>query len=417
MAGREYELFRKGEQGCFVELVNGVVKTLEQGADSGIGVRVLENGRIGFSYTQDEKDIAGALRTAVKLSRFDPETDFSFQGKARIQKAGTYDKKVAALASDPEELCSIAKQAWDEMGTPKGNIYLKAGVSRIGVENTSGLDAEYRKTGFYIYANGMQDDGSGRKVHEGIGFPEGKNWAGRIGREAGAMARESRNPKRISGTHHVMFSHDELLSLLGFMLASFSGNAKRKGTTRLEPGKRMFDERFSLYDDPLAPASGTCPFDDEGTPAGRKALVEGGTVGGFLYDRETCALAGEGFWNAGACVRGSYASRSGIGASSLVVGKGTDARPEESAGEYVLIESMHGLHTANATTGDFGLEADCAFIVKGGPDGERKPVRGFTVTGNIFNLFNGIESLGRKQRTHSGMLAPGIMFKGIRLVS
>jgi predicted Zn-dependent protease len=139
--------------------------------------------------------------------------------------------------------------------------------------------------------------------------------------------------------------------------------------------------------------------------------VDRGRVASFMFDRETAALAKEG-WS-GACSRETYDHPPTIGQSNIVV-SGGDRKDLSDLGRHLEIHSMHGSHTANATTGDFGLEVTVAFLVD---KGKRTPVRGFLLSGNVFDTFADIEAVEKDARVLGGLVAPRIAFKGLKVVS
>jgi hypothetical protein len=72
----------------------------------------------------------------------------------------------------------------------------------------------------------------------------------------------------------------------------FNGKAVNEGQSFLEVGEQQFDESIDVWDDPFAPGSLGLPFDADGTPKQRSALVEGGVSKMAVHDRKTAAKAG-----------------------------------------------------------------------------------------------------------------------------
>jgi PmbA protein len=140
-------------------------------------------------------------------------------------------------------------------------------------------------------------------------------------------------------------------------------------------------------------------------------MVNGGVVESFLYDRENAAL--EGVPESGCCSRGGYDSSPSISASNIVISPG-DCGDMAEIGKHIELHYAHGSHTANPTTGDIGLEASAAFLVD---KGKRTPLKGFMLTGNVFDMFLGIEAIEKKQFAYGSLISPRIAFKGVRVVS
>ena len=176
----------------------------------------------------------------------------------------------------------------------------------------------------------------------------------------------------------------------------------------------MFSDSFSLSDSPLSSGSASFPFDDEGTPARETKLIEKGVVLSFMYDRATAALDGASNTHAcGSCSRSSYSSRPGIGYSNLIIGPGNYNDFEKELDNFILVESLHGAHTANALTGDFSLEVPVAFRFR---KGKSSPVRGFMLSGNIFKLFNSILGIEKEFMTYDNLISPRIAFSEVNII-
>ena len=75
---------------------------------------------------------------------------------------------------------------------------------------------------------------------------------------------------------------------------------------------------------------------------------------------------------------------------------------------------MHGSHTANATTGEFGLDVTVAFLVE---KGKHTPVRGFMLSGNVFEMFANIEAVEKEVHVLGGLVVPRMAFNGLKIVA
>jgi PmbA protein len=285
------------------------------------------------------------------------------------------------------------------------------GVSRshVSLENTEGLRGEYEKTAFSLYVECMHADGFGIAY---LGSCRKPAEVRSLGAEAAQMAADMRGAKKPeSGACTLVAGPEALLSLMDAFLPSFSGDWKRRAITRLSPGAKAFNSDLTICEDGLAPGTEARPFDDEGTPSGKRFLVENGVVRSFLYDRETAAL--EGVSESGACVRPGYDVPPSASASNIIISPGKVNDLAE-LGRIIELRSAHGSHTANPTSGDIGLEVSSAFLVEGG---KRSPLKGFMVTGNVFDMFANIEAIEKKQVTYGSLIAPRIAFRNVRIVS
>jgi len=118
--------------------------------------------------------------------------------------------------------------------------------------------------------------------------------AAALGAHAAAKARAGRDPAELPpGRYEVVLEptavSDVLANLAGY---GFSGKAYVERRSFAEPGVRQFDPSVTLVDDALRPAGPGLPFDGDGTPKQRLALVESGLTRAVVYDRRTAAEAG-----------------------------------------------------------------------------------------------------------------------------
>ncbi len=408
-----HEIFRSEESSISLTFSSGQTKSREQADERGFGIRALRGGKLGFSYCEKEDDIGATVQRAASLSSFSPKTGFSFAPSAKCPSVKTLDSKTSGLAAT--EMGAILAQMRDavERRGPKPRISMSAGTETAGIENSEGFSGSYRSSAFSVFMEAMDGDGYGFAYHEGISMP-GNPEA--LGERAGEMAKAMKGAKKVEpGKYTVIFELTTMEDLLSVLLPSLSGEWKRKRTSLLSDklGKEAFNSSLSIYDNPLAPGADTKPFDDEGTPSARVPLIEGGVLKNFIYDRETAAL--EGVSASGFCSRMGYSAAPSASRSNLEIAPGDYGNLEEELGDCITVHALHGSHTANTTTGDFGLEVNVAFRSRKGA--EKEPVRGFLLSGNVFKLLNGTLFLEKRAETVGSIISPRIAFKDVLVIS
>ena len=158
---KDYEIFQSVGAGYSLTFSGRELKTRERSEESGYGVRVLKNKKLGFSYCEKETEIDSAAKRALTLSKFSPSSSFSFTKESKYKKLDIVDKKVKNITS--EELMGIVGQVRQgiEKYSKKARIILSAGVEKISIENDNGLHGEYDSTGLSVYCEGMAEDGFG----------------------------------------------------------------------------------------------------------------------------------------------------------------------------------------------------------------------------------------------------------------
>lgn len=190
-----------------------------------------------------------------------------------------------------------------------------------------------------------------------------------LGARAAVTAGRSRDGGPLEpGTYTVVLAPEavaELVSFLGYL--GFAGKGFAEGSTFLTQaiGQRIVDERISLYDDALAPAMVGRPFDHEGQPKLRTALIEGGVAVGPVTDSYHAHLLGRANTGHALGVPNPYGPLPG----NLVLAKG-DASPEElvaSVTRGVYVSRLHYVNVEDPVKVVLtGMTRDGTFLIEGG---------------------------------------------------
>ncbi|MBU0586882.1 TldD/PmbA family protein [Candidatus Micrarchaeota archaeon] len=406
---KEGEIFWSRSKSLTFQYAEKQLKVKNLGVDEGLGIRVLEDKRIGFSFCNIGSSFSEAVMNAREISKSAAQSEFRFAEKQEYKKVECFDKRVAEIEENElkEKLDQVVEGIEDSAAVSR--IICECAEYDCKIANSSLLSGKDRITQVSVYAEAKDGEGMGSAEYSSWKMP--LDWKG-IGERAGIIAKEMSKPKRLeAGSYDVIFSHELLGSLVDMLLYSFSGDLKRRKISKLwdKEGVQEFHECLCISDDPFADGSAMSSFDGEGVASRETRLVENGVVTDFYYDGESAAFAEVD--KKGNCSRGSYRQRPGIGDSNTVVGCGMGF---EKPRKWVEIESMHGLHTANLLSGDFGAEVSTAFLHE---NGKRIPVRGFMVSGNIFELFRNIGGIGRRMKHNGSFISPEILFRGIRCIS
>lgn len=402
------EIFFEHNENSSLTYSGGELKIREASKESGFGIRVIEDKRIGFSYCQNESDIEQAIKDAKKIALLSQQTNFSFAPKSKYTIPDIYDPSL-----DPDnvellrDLLIESKDAIESTGG-KARVTIGAEKTSYRLENEEGFEGEYSATDFSLYSECMNGDGLGINYVTSNFLPK---TVADSGYKAAEMAKEMQKAKKPeNGIYTVVMEIQALDNIFETLIPSFSGDWKRRGITTLKENY-FFNEKFNMMEDGHAIGTEGHPFDDEGVPSQKRILVEDGVIKSFLYNREVAAL--EGIDAGGTCIRSSFDDRPGIGSSNIVVQPG-DCKDLSELGKHIELHFAHGSHTANLTTGDIGLEVTTAFLVK---NGKRTPLKGFMIVSNIFEMFKNIEAIEKQQKVYGWLITPRIAFSNQRIVA
>jgi PmbA protein len=197
----------------------------------------------------------------------------------------------------------------------------------------------------------------------------------------------------------VVFDPTVAASFAGLIGGALGAGVVQRGRSpfagRLD--EELGSEAFALHDDgrdPSGPAS--APFDGEGVPRRRTALIEGGRLRSYLFDTYTANR--EGGSSTGSAARHGYRSLPTVSTSNLVVAPGTLSEAEllAAAGDGVYVTDVAGLHSGvNPVTGVFSVGASGRAIRDGAL---AEPVREFTIAGDLVSMLGAVREAGAEAR-------------------
>ncbi|MDP5346890.1 MAG: TldD/PmbA family protein, partial [Paracoccaceae bacterium] len=234
-----------------------------------------------------------------------------------------------------------------------------------------------------------------------------------IGQSAGRRAVErqgARKPK--TGTYPVLFDERISSSLIGHLLAASNGSAIARGSSWLlgALGQPVLPDHLSLIEDPLRPrATASRPFDAEGLPTQRRAIVQDGILTGWTLDLATARKLG--MQSTANAARGASAPPSPSN-WNVALTQGSASRDDliRDMGTGLLVTSMIG-STINPNTGDYSRGASGLWIENGQI---AYPVNECTIAGNLRDMLRRIIP-ANDARLHLSRVVPSLLVEGMTL--
>lgn len=392
------------------------MKVLDQQVDefaladsSGVGVRALDDGRIGYAYT--EKLDAASLKTAVDRAcesasvaprdeaalLLPPVAPSSIEPNLHL-----YTPELDAVAVERKIACAELLESTARRYDPRivnvPHAAYSDGAVQVTVLSSTGGDGRYRANGagvaVGVIAQDMGDTKSPHKAQYARRFSDlmPEALATEVAQE-GVRRLGARTPP--SGPVAVVFTNEMARELLGAFSGMFSAKRVQKGLSLLRGklGDQVAAQHVRLVDDALRDGGyASRPFDDEGTPSRTTVLIEGGVLRSFLYDRYTAAK--DGARSTGNALRPAIWSAVEVAPTNLYIEPGTESCSGlmGAAGKGVLVAELHGLHSgASPISGDFSLGAQ-GYVFEHGR--VQYPVHQFTVAGNFLEMLRQVALVG-----------------------
>jgi PmbA protein len=406
----EAEAYVAVESGRQVRVHGGEVESLTAATQSGVGIRAWIGHRVGYAYGTDlsEKGVAAIAARAAEAAGVAEEDEFAAPPQPSEYESlpGISDPSIAAWDAGRVAEIALAVErtaldADDRIAGVEQAVYADA-EDRVAIASSTGVAGEYESSSCFAYLQALAEGEGARETGLGFGLargPEGLDPAA-IGSEGAARAVAMIGAgKPQSRSCPVVLDETVAASFAGLIGGGLGGRAVQRGRSpfagRLE--EEVASDAFALHDDgrePLGPAA--APFDGEGVPRRRTALIEGGRLRSYLYDTYTANR--EGVDSTGSASRGSYRSLPSVSASNLVIAPGELSLEGllAEAGEGVFVTDVAGLHSGvNPVTGVFSVGAS-GRAIRGGALAE--PIREFTIAGELVAMLGAVRAAGSESR-------------------
>ncbi len=391
-----------------VRAVNTSVKEYSLTSRKGLGVRVLLDGRFGFSSTNvlRESEVLKAVEEAVaaaKASQRKVKITSGFKAEGVVNSAFREDP-FQVPAEDKVKVVLEANKAGISGSVKSSTTYLGIQKDRRFVITSEGSEAEWSvvmsgllQSSVAVESGVMERVSNSRSGVAGWEFIEGNDWPA-FTEEVSSLASDAvKAPPPPAGKFRVVADPD----LIGLILHEAFGHASEgdlvgTGNSVLKGrvGEMVASEYVTIVDDGSVSGGYFVPFDDEGSRKVRTVVVEKGVLKGFLTSKSWAAELGMEVTGNG---RAQDFSSPPIVRQTNFFLEGGDWGLEE-----ILEEASEGIYLSgkgamggevDPSAGTFTFSVGPSRLIKGGE--LQGLVRGTVVSGYILEALKGVEAVGK----------------------
>jgi len=378
-------------------------------------LRLIKDGRLGSATSTKPDSLDVLLEYAANTVKHGAPVAYSLPGSAALVTPRTVDPRVFDVSQ--QEMLDIAADLVGALNAFDPKIKVFAGVGKASgsviLMNSAGFHATGEITNWHAYLGGeiVNEDGF-LSVYDGIIGSDYTTDTGSLKAkviESFRLAKENASLK--PGQYPVIFAPAEVSCLVDPLLACLNGVGISRGFSPFKGriGELAFDPRFSLIDDALVDgAVGSKGFDREGTPTGRRALIDSGKIGGYLLDLQTAHLLG-------LSPTGNGGASAPVPNNTLVLG-GDKSYDEMLAGidEGVLIEGTMGAWAGNPYGGQISGNISLGYKIEKGKIVGRVKDCMFSV--NVFtDLRDNLTALSREQHWRGNTCYPYLQLANVNI--
>jgi PmbA protein len=256
----------------------------------GVSVRAIVDRRTGVAHTNrlDDESLRATVARAVEMAKLSPPDPLTpeLPGRAAAQHvAGAYDDATAGASADVRTgMCAPVFAAAESSGCWSAGF---ASTSRSGltIANTSGGLSSFDGTDAALNVKMTAADSTG--FAEAYAASVDAIDASSVAQTAVDKAGGTAAPSAVDpGEWTVVVEPAAFGELLIYLADHFSAQSYDDGSSFFSDGldRSYFSEGFTLRDDFAHPLAPGMPFDYEGHPTQRLALVENGVVRSMVTD-------------------------------------------------------------------------------------------------------------------------------------
>ena len=419
LGAQQAEVFAVETEETPVRFEANRLKEINARQTSGVALRVIVDGRIGFASSTKPGDVEELAAAAVETAPFGPEAHLDFPKDGQAPAVDVFDAGVEALPVD--DMVHAGQSLIDAVRAVEPELlcdaYLRRASSTLTIANSNGGSYNYRATGYSAWVHGTLIRGTDMlfvgdgdaSCRPALDFASIEN----------SVRTQLENSRRTAEVHTaempVIFTPNGVASaLVGPLTMAFSGRLVHQAQSPLVGclGQDMYDIRFSLFDDATLPyRPGSRPFDDEGVASRRIPLVEKGVVRSFLYDLQTAGLAKA--ESTGSAER-SLAAQPSISTTCLMIDEGETSFEEmvRNVPNGLVVEELMGAGQGNVMGGDFSGNVLLGYKIENGEIAGR--VKDTMVAGNVHEGFKKLAAIGSETRWVGGsMRTPALAFEAL----
>jgi len=404
----EAEVFMVSSEETPVQFEANRLKRIQGKQNTGVALRIIKEGRIGYASTTDPTDTTRLVANATETAQFGVKARFELPQKARYPKIDIFDPDTESIRV--EKMIELGEELIALVTRHTPDIICEAMVAKdiitLRLLNSGGGEASYKKSIFSLSMWGSLIRGTdmlfvGESQSSCHPLTKPREIADVVIKQLELAKNRASVP---SGKLPVILTPRGVASaIIPSLMVAFNGKIVLEGASPIgnKLGKNVFDPRLSLWDDPtIAYRPNSRPCDDEGVPSQRTPLIEEGKVANFLYDLQTAALAhtrstGNGNRNGGLPTPSP---------TTLVIAPGKTSLDEmlSDIKEGLIIEQLMGAEQGNILGGDFSGNVLLGYKVERGKIVGR--VKDTMVSGNIYQVLKEVAAIGSKPEWVGGFV-------------
>ena len=423
----DIEILLSASKSFSVRINKQEIESFNYADAKGIGVRVIKDGKVGYSYTEqlDEETFTNIVNEAIENAKYSEDNEIvvlgnhpSIDAKLNVYSENLDKVDVIEKIQFSKDLEKFALEA-DKRVFNVPYAVMGNGTTHSKIANSKGLNKEEKYNNAYAYVLSLTQQNDDKR--DGLEFAIGRDFskfdAKKMAEKSVEKSISLLGGKPIkSGSYPVVLNNEMMATILATFSSIFSAKAVQEGKSLLKGklNKIIANNNVSIIDDALhADGLASRSFDSEGYPSQTSILIENGTLKTFLHNTQTARKDGVNSTGNGSR---TYKGTLEIAHSNFFLKPGKQKEKElfRQHDQTIEIVALQGMHSgANTISGDFSLSGE-GFLYENGI--KKHSLKQFTVSGNILKLLQEVEMIADNFRFNmSSIGAASVLVKELAI--
>ncbi len=416
------ELYKMNYKSTPIEYEMNRLKTISTEESEGWALRVIINGKVGFSSATSESQFDAMAEKAIEIAQFGQPAIFDFPKQLDRKLEDTiklYDPSipVKSTAQMIEEGNSIVAKIQSYNPDLRCDVDITKLEGEVGYCNTYCNPFNYQKTFFKrsIMIQDTQEDDM-MMLLEAQGWGQDNLSFEALWKKIEQKLEWGKKIVEVSDDYlPVIFTPKALLVLILPLIAGLNGKMVNKKISPLQDklGQILFNPLLSIYSDgTIDYAGGSGPYDDEGIVMRRLPLVEKGVLKNYYYDLENAAEAK--VEPTGNGNRPGFHTSPSPGINNLIIPEGESSFSDmvKDIKSGIIVDQVLGLGQGNVLSGAFSNNVQLGYKIKKGKIVGR--IKNVMIAGNAIEVLKDIVAVGNETEWISGRYCfPHLYLKSI----
>ncbi|MEO0230640.1 MAG: TldD/PmbA family protein [candidate division WOR-3 bacterium] len=411
----KFDLYFSRSEANSVTFEQSELKDLTRKAIEGVGLRVIKDGKVGFSSSNDTNDIE-IIDMALNSAKYGKLAKFDFQ-KIEPYKCsfGSEEDRL-----DFEKLYPVSKEIVNYLQnkySAKVDIDLTEIRTVINITNSnSDVIAQNLSASFSFSTGIFSITPSGFVMSymwdwKPTALTEEDLW-NVVKKLEMTLISYDKVASIKTGKYNVIFSPITLLSTLGLSVnMGVNGYYLTRGISPLKDklNEKILSEKITIMDLPLDEFPGRREFDDEGVRTENREIISNGVLKNFLFDLDTAADMNK--LTTGNGKRGSFSNMPSPAFHNFYVKEGdkpieTIIKEQKQAIFFIF---PIGGGQSNLLMGDYSLNVGLGYLIENGEIVGR--IKDTMISGNIYEDFQRVLEISKESQYVPSFFGGSTFFK------